>query len=339
MFIKKLFNNIDTIVDESMEGARLMALPDSDKYSRTLPGTRITVRTDKYKKPKGLVKLAGGGGAGHEGPPGVMCRPGGSDCSVRGDIFAAPSAMQLFRGIQEIYDGSPIFMNVPHHAGDVLNATLCKQLCEAHGMTEIYQYSGYNDVGSAPKEREKERRSMGGGLNCSGIMAECGESVQEILRMADKCNSRQRSFGVGIRPAIHPTSGLLIMGDMPEDEIEMGIGMHGESSGNRIKLPSSRELAQMIAKILLDDMPVASGEDIVLSLNGLGGMTWTELDIFYKDLYEFLVYDCGLKIWRHNVRNAGTQELGGFIVAIGHPDDEIKKWMTTPIPKGLYPED
>jgi hypothetical protein len=86
-------------------------------------------------------------------------------------------------------------------------------------------------------------------------------------------------------------------------------------------------------------MPIPSGSDIAISLGGLGGMTWTELDILYKDIYEYLVYDCGYKIWRHSVRNAGTQELGGFVVAIGQPDDEIKKWMTTPLPKGLYPED
>ena len=230
-------------------------------------------------------------------------------------------------------------MNVARHAGDVLNATLCKQLCEANGITKVYMSIGGNDVASAPKGHEDERRGNGGVFNTTAIMAECGESVEEILRMAKKCNDRQRSFGVGIRPAIHPVSGLPIMGDMPEDEIEMGIGVHGESSGKRIKLPRSRELARIVCNILLDDMPIPSGSDIAISLGGLGGMTWTELDILYKDIYEYLVYDCGYKIWRHSVRNAGTQELGGFVVAIGQPDDEIKKWMTTPLPKGLYPED
>ena len=338
MFIKKLYNDLDTLVDEAMAGSRLIA-DDAEKYSRVLPNSRITVRRDKYKKPKGLVKLVGGGGAGHEGPPGTFIRPGGFDGMTTGDVFAAPSARQLFRMIQEIDDGSPIIMNVARHAGDVLNATLCKQLCEANGITNVYMSIGGNDVASAPKGHEDERRGNGGVFNTTAIMAECGESVEEILRMAKKCNDRQRSFGVGIRPAIHPVSGLPIMGDMPEDEIEMGIGVHGESSGKRIKLPRSRELARIVCNILLDDMPIPSGSDIAISLGGLGGMTWTELDILYKDIYEYLVYDCGYKIWRHSVRNAGTQELGGFVVAIGQPDDEIKKWMTTPLPKGLYPED
>ena len=338
MFIKKLYNDLDTLVDEAMAGSRLIA-DDAEKYSRVLPNSRITVRRDKYKKPKGLVKLVGGGGAGHEGPPGTFIRPGGFDGMTTGDVFAAPSARQLFRMIQEIDDGSPIIMNVARHAGDVLNSTLCKQLCEANGIDHVYLSIGGNDVASAPKERMNERRGSGGALSCSTVMAECGESVEEILRLAEKCNLRQRSYGVGIRPAIHPISGLPIMGDMPEDEIEMGIGVHGESSGKRIKLPRSRELARIVCNILLDDMPIPSGSDIAISLGGLGGMTWTELDILYKDIYEYLVYDCGYKIWRHSVRNAGTQELGGFTMSIGWPDDEIKKWMTTRIPMENYPKD
>ena len=336
MFLKKLYNDLDTIVDEAIAGSRLIA-KDSEKYSRLLPDSRITVRRDEYKKPKGLVKLAGMGGSGHEGPPGCFIRPGGFDAMTAGDIFTAPSARQLFRMITEIDDGSPIILNVTNHMGDVLNAKLCLQLCAAHGINNVYMSLRYDDVASAPKGHERERRAIGGVLSCSAIMAECGEDVHEILRVADKCNMLQRSYGVGIRSAIHPVSGLPIM-EMPEDEIEMGIGVHGESSGNRIKLPRSRELARMVSDILLEDMPVERGEEICFSLNGLGGMTWTELDILYKDVYEYLVLEKGLKFWRSNVRNSGTQELGGFIMVIGHPDDEIKKWMTTPMPKGLYPE-
>ena len=106
MFIKKLYNDLDTLVDEAMAGSRLIA-DDAEKYSRVLPNSRITVRRDKYKKPKGLVKLVGGGGAGHEGPPGSFIRPGGFDAMTTGDIFAAPSARQLFRMIQEITAAMP----------------------------------------------------------------------------------------------------------------------------------------------------------------------------------------------------------------------------------------
>ena len=339
MFLKKVYNDLDTLVDESMAGARLLSQPDSDKYSMLLPNSRITVRREKYRKPKGLVKMSGGGGAGHEGPPGgSFCRPGGMDAAVTGDIFAAPSARQLFRALQAIDDGSPILMGVANHAGDILNAKLCAQMATAAGM-DVHLNIGYgNDVGSAPKGHEDERRGGGGLFNVSGIMAENGCSVDEIIRVSRKSSMACRSFGVGIRPAIHPITGLPIMGGMGEDEIELGIGVHGESSGKRIKLPRSRELARLCCDTILDDMPIPRGEEIGVSLGGLGGMTWTELNILYKDIYEYLTYERGYKIWRHSARNAGTQELGGFILAIGTADDEIRKWMATPIPD-IYPKD
>ena len=337
MALKKLYNDLDSLVDEAMAGARLIAAPDSDKYSRVLPDSRITVRTDKYKKPKGLVKFTMGGGAGHDGPPGVFCRPGGADAMTTGDVFAAPSGQQLFRAIQAINDGSPIIMNVANHAGDVLNAKLCAQLCKAAGI-EVFMNCGGNDASQTDKEVGLGRRSIGGVFRGNTMMAEYGCSVQEILDYSAKCVQRSRAYGVGIRSAIHPVSGLPIM-PMPDDEIELGIGVHGESNGIRIKLPRSRELAELVCDKILDDMPIPKGEEVAVSLGGLGGMTWTELDILYKDIYEYLTIDKGLKIWSHGVSNAGTQELGGFILSLGQPDDEIKKWMTAPLPKGLYPED
>ena len=336
MFIKKLYNDLDTIVDEAMAGARLLAQPDADKYSVLLPNSRITIRSEKYRKPKGLVKLTGGGGAGHEGPPGSFVRPGGMDAATTGDIFAAPSGRQMFRALEAIDDGSPIIMNVANHAGDVLNAKLCQQMATAKGM-DVHMSIGFGDVASAPKERMRERRSIGGAMDVKGIMAECGESVEDILRVADKVCMLTRSYGVGIRSAIHPVSGLPIM-PMEDEMIELGIGMHGESSGNTMKLPTSRELAKYVVDILLDDMPIPEGEDIIVSLGGLGGLTWTEIDIFYKDVYEYLTDHYKLNIWRHSARNAGTQELGGFVLSIGHPDEEIKKWLGTPLPD-IYPKD
>lgn len=336
MIVKKIYNDLDTLVDEAIAGNRLLASPDAQKYSVLLPNSHITVRSEKYKKPKGLVKLTMGGGAGHEGPPGVFCKPGGFDSMTQGDVFAAPSARQMFRALCEIDDGSPIIMNVTNHAGDVLNAKLCMQMAKAKGM-DVHIHIQYNDVASAPKGHEKDRRAIGGCLNTMPIMAECGEPVEEILRVAEKCNQQQRAYGVGIRPAIHPVSGLPIM-EMPEDMIELGIGIHGESSGNRVPLMRSRELAKVCCDTILDDMPVEPGEEIVLSLAGLGGLTWMEIDILFKDLYEYLTEVKGLKIMSHSARNSGTQELGGFIVSIGHPDEEVKKWMRTPMPD-IYPKD
>lgn len=329
MIIKKLYNDLDTIVDETLLGVRLIT---GDSYSVMLPDSRISVRRPEYRKPAGYVRVVSGGGAGHEGPPYVSCRPGNNDAYVMGDVFAAPSASQFFKAIREVAEDSPVIMPIWNHAGDVLNAKLCIQLAKAQGI-EVHMALVYNDVASAPKGHDKERRAIGEGCyDLIGIMAECGEPVEEILRVNEKANQFTRTYGVGIRSAIHPLTGQPIM-PMPEDEIELGIGEHGESSGIRMKLPRSRELARIMCDKILEDMPFDRGEEIAVNLAGLGGMTWMELDIFYKDIYEYLIKEKGLKLYKGSVANSGTQELGGIILALGKVDDEIKKWDAMPVPE------
>ena len=335
MALKKIYNDVESLVEEVIIGQRLM-FPGGT--SETLPDNiRISVRKPEFKKPKGLVKIAGGGGSGHEGPGGRGFEPGpgGGDVSIRGDIFVAPSAAQIFKGLCAIDDGSPIYCGVANHTGDVMNFRLAVEMAKARGMDVTMHTNGYTDVGSAPKERAAERRG-GGGFAYAGLMAECGEPVEEIIRMSIKGAMLTRSFGVGIRSAIHPVTGLPIM-EMPDDMIEMGIGVHGENSGKRIPLPRSKELARIVCDILLDDMPVERGEEISLGLRGLGGLAWTEIYILYKDIHEYLVGEKGIKILRVNTGNSGTQELGGFILSITRQDDEVKKWANAKIPEGRYP--
>lgn len=333
MFIKKLYNDLDTIVDETMEGVRLYT---QDHYSELLPDSRIMVRKPEYRKPKGYVRIVSGGGAGHEGPPYVSCRPGNNDAYAMGDIFAAPSANQMLRAVEEVADGSPVIMPIWNHAGDVMNAKMCIQMAAMKGI-EVHMALVYNDVASAPKGHENERRAIGEGCyDLWGVMAENGCTVEEILRVNDKVNQYTRTYGVGIRSAIHPLTGLPIM-EMPEDEIELGIGEHGESSGNRIKLPRSRDLAKLVCDKLLDDMPMEKGEEVKINLAGLGGMTWTELDIFYKDVYRYLIDEKGLVLYQSSLANSGTQELGGIILAIAKVDDELKKWDNASVPE-RYPD-
>lgn len=263
-----------------------------------------------------------------------MVGPGGSDLAVRGDVFAAPSGALIFRGLQAIDDGSPIFVSVTNHTGDVLNFGFACQMAKSKGM-DVHMHLTYNDVASAPKSREKERRGIGSCYNVTPIMAECGEPIEEIIRVAEKTNDYTRTYGVGIRSAIHPVTGLPIM-EMPEDMIELGIGIHGESSGNRIPLPRSKDLAAIVVDTLFDDMPVGRGEEVIVNLNGLGGMTWMELYILYKDIYNYLT-DKGIAIYKARCGNSGTQELGGFILGIARVDDEIKKWLNAKVPEGRYP--
>lgn len=325
--LKKLYNNLDTLVEEALEGQSLMYVEAGKVLN--ISGTNLIVRQEKDKKPTGLVKLAMGYGSGHEGPGAGSVGPGGMDLGVPGDIFAAPPANRIFRGLQEIDDGSPIILCVTNHTGDVLNSRLAIQMAQAKGI-DAHMHIIYDDVASAPREHMQERRAIGSVYNVMGMMAEWGESVSEILRVGEKTNQYTRSYGVGIRSAIHPVSGLPIM-EMPEDEIELGIGVHGESSGNRIKLPRSKELARIMCDVLLQDLEVKEGEELAVSIRGLGGMTWTELYILYKDIFRYLESK-KIRVYSVSSGNSGTQELGGVILAFARVDDEIKKWLDRKLP-------
>lgn len=305
-----------------------MMYPESGETIH-VSGTSLIVRQEKDRKPKGLVKLAMGYGSGHEGPGIGGVQPGGMDLGIPGGVFAAPAANKIFRGLMEIDDGSPIILKVTNHTGDVLNSRLAVQMARAKGV-DVHMYIVYDDIASAPKGEEKDRRAIGSVYDVMGIMAEWGEPVQEILRVGEKTNQYTRSYGVGLRSAIHPVSGLPIM-EMPEDEIELGIGVHGESSGNRIKLPRSKDLAKLMCDALLEDLEVQPQEEVAVSLRGLGGMTWTELYIFYKDIYHYL-QSRNVGIYSISSGNSGTQELGGIILAFARLDDEIKYWQQKGLP-------
>ncbi len=331
-FIKKIYNNVDTLVEEVQEGQRLL-YPDAAPILTLEGGTRVIVRRESDRKPKGYVKLASGYGSGHEGPGTGFVMPGGMDLGVPGDVFAAPPANRILRGLMAIDDGSPIILLVTNHTGDVLNSRLAVMLAKDRGI-DVEMFIVYDDVASAPKGEEKDRRAIGNVYiyGILGKMAEWGVSREEILRVGQKMVDYTRSFGVGIRSAIHPVSGLPIM-EMPPDEIELGIGVHGESSGNRIKLPTSRELAKIMADTILDDMEAKPGEELAVSLHGTGGMTWMELYIFYKDLWHYLTEERGIRIYRASAGNSGTQELGGIILAMARLDDEIKEWWDKGLPE------
>jgi len=321
MVIKKIQNSPDTIVEEFIEGYMAMHPGCCER----LPGLRAFVRVPEQRKEQGKVKLVGGGGSGHG--PGSMAgvRRYGRDCGVMGDIYAAPSWMNLVKAFEMIDDGSPMLMTVANHAGDVMNSTMAYNLLKQKGV-DIHMVINYSDIATAPKGHESERRGTGGCLGkITSIAAEEGEDINTCIHLVEKARDNNRSYGFGIRSAVHPVTGLPIM-PMPDDEIELGIGVHGESSGNRIKMPSSKELAVLVMDKLIDDLEVKAGEEIALNINGLGGITIEEFSIFFKDINNYLK-ERDIKLWNvSSGNNMVTQELGGMIVSIGRVDDEIKYW-------------
>lgn len=321
--IKKIQNNPDDVVQEALEG---FFLSDNQRYSTVIPGTRFIVRQEKYRKAKGKVKIVGGGGSGHEPVLFTMVGPNGNDLMVAGEFFAAPAGKLLYDGIKAIDDGSPIFISTSSHAGDILNSRLAYQLLKAEGCN-VMMHIDWSDVASAPRERITERRGLSGSLGrIVGIAAEQGLPLEEVYRLADKARDNNGSYAVGIRSAINPITGGVIM-PMKDDEIEIGVGQHGESSGMSMKMPTSKDLAKHMADTIINDMGFEKGDEVVININNLGGLTYMEMGIFYRDLYHYITEEKGMKIFEGRFGpGVTTQELGGMILAIGKVDDEIKKY-------------
>lgn len=321
--IKKIQNDPNDVVQEALEG---FFLSDNERYSMVIPGTRFIVRQEKYRKAKGKVKIVGGGGSGHEPVLFTMVGPNGNDLMVAGEFFAAPAGMLLYEGIKAIDDGSPIFISTSSHAGDILNSKLAYNLLKAEGR-EVMMHIDWSDVASAPRDRITERRGLSGSLGrIVGIAAEQGLPLEEVYRLADKARDNNGSYAVGIRSAVNPITGNVIM-PMKDDEIEIGVGQHGESSGKSMKMPTSAELARHMADTIIDDMCFEKGDEVVININNLGGLTYMEMGIFYRDLYHYITEEKGMKIFEGRFGpGVTTQELGGMILAIGKVDDEIKKY-------------
>lgn len=323
MAVKKLRNDPEDVVQEALEG---FYLSDNDRYSEVIPGTRFIVRKPEYRKEKGKVKIVSGGGSGHEPVLFTMVAPYGNDLMVAGEFYAAPAWKKMYDGIKMVDDGSPILLNTSSHAGDILNSRMACQMLQAEGMN-IQMHIDWSDVASAPRERISDRRGLAGSLGrIVGIAAEEGCDLDYCLHLADKARDNNGSYAVGIRSAINPITGEIIM-PMKDDEIELGIGQHGESSGLTMKMPTSKELAKHMADTIIDDMGFEAGDEVVVNINNLGGMTAMELGIFYRDLYYYLTDEKKMKIFEGRF-GAGvtTQELAGMILAIGKVDDEIKKY-------------
>lgn len=329
--MKKLINSPDTLVEETLAGYAMM----NQHIVQLVPNTHMMVRSQP--KETGKVKFILGNGAGHE--PAVIgwVGPGMFDMNVVGEVFTAPSADKLLEALEYIDDGSPILLAVQNHAGDVMNANIAYAMAREKGI-DIHKVLFYDDVASAPKGMEEERRGIGGMLfytKIVGAFLEQGGNIQDAITLFEQVRDHTRTYSIAFTECTHPLTGKYMI-QLAEDEIELGMGVHGEGGGfNRIAMPTSQGLAKIVSDILLDDLSVSAGEDLLLFINGLGSATMMEMSLLYKDLKEYfeskgiLLYDgfCGNCLT--------TQELGGVSVSICRVTPQMKALWDAPCRCGI----
>lgn len=322
---KKLINNPADILDEMLAGfaaayGHIVRLTDSGLIVRRVPKS-----ADK-------VQLVIGNGSGHEPAMIGLVGPGLMDVNIPGEIFTAPGPDRIVEGIREVYGDAGVLLCVSHHAGDLMNAEVALELCAAHGLDKVEMVVLYDDVSSAPKGRESERRGTAGLLfvwKMLGAFAETSGDLAACKALAEKVRDNTRTLAMALSPAANPISGQPMF-ELPDDEIEIGMGVHGEMGMGRQKLVSADATIDSMLPVLLEDLPFQAGDDVLVMLNNSGSLTLMELFILHHRVAQILSQH-EINMYRSWIGPyATTQEMAGFALSLCRVDDELKALWDAP---------
>lgn len=324
--MKKLLNNTDQLVEQTLAG---YAAAHSDVI-RLVPETHMIERV--APKAPGKVRFMMANGAGHE--PAVICWVGEGmfDMNIPGEIFTCASSTRIYEGIRRLSKDGPVLVAIQNHAGDVLNAGMAISQAQAEGI-DVDSVLFYDDIASAPRDMIEERRGIGGMIfyaKILGAMAENGASREEMKAVFKRVRDATRTYSVALTNCTNPVTGMAMFDSLGDDEIEMGMGVHGEGGDGRMKLPTSSELAGIVCDKLIEDGMYAKGDRLLVMINGAGGITMMEMSIFYGDVKRRLE-ERGFHISGCKVGNyLTTQELSGVSVSLCAVDDEMLTLWNAP---------
>jgi len=322
---KKLLNQPEHIVQEMLEGIAA-AYPDIIR----LTDNRLIVR--QQAKPAGKVGLVIGNGTGHEPAMIGLVGKGLFDVNVPGEIFTAPGPERILAGIRAADSGAGVLLCVSHHAGDLMNAEMALELCTAEGIDNVDMVLLYDDISSAPKGRESERRGTAGLFfvwKMLGAYAEGDVRLAQCKALAEKIRDQTRSLAVALTPGTNPVSGE-VMFELPADEIEIGMGVHGEVGQGRQKIDTADAVIDTMLPPIINDLPFESGDEVLVLLNNSGSMTQMELFILYRRVAQRLK-EAGIRVYKSWLGHyATTQEMAGFGLSLCRVDEELKALWDAP---------
>jgi dihydroxyacetone kinase-like protein len=323
MRMKKFINDPKHLVTELLEGL-VLAFPNKVR----LAGSKIVLRA--IPKTFGKVRLVTLGGSGHEPGLSGFVGEGMLDASVAGEIFAAPGPARCLEAIRAASDGGAgVLFVVLNHAGDVLSANIAMEAAAREGIN-IQMVLTQDGISSDPSS--KDRRGLVGFLpvyKVAGAAAEQGFSLDACCKIAERMERSTRTLAVAVRTATHPTTGKAMF-ELGDDEMEIGMGQHGEAGTGRMKLKAADETAEIMLKMLLADLGVSSGEELLVIINGGGATTLMELWILFRSVV--LLLDAkNIKVVRSAVGEfITTQEQAGFQMMIARMDSELTRLWDAP---------
>jgi dihydroxyacetone kinase-like protein len=324
--MKKLINRADDVVKEALAG---MLAAHSDLIRVDIE-RQIIVRKDAPVQNK--VGIVSGGGSGHEPLHGGFVGFGMLDAACPGAIFTSPVPDQMLAATHAVNGGAGVLHIVKNYTGDVLNFDMAKELAETEGI-EVESVITNDDVAVQDSLYTAGRRGVGVTVLVEKIVggfAETGAPLAQVADLARKVNAQGRSMGMALTSCTVPAAGKPTF-DLGEDEMEIGIGIHGEPGRRRVKLATAAEITEMLVAPIVSDLGLKSGEQVLALVNGMGGTPLIELYIVFDGLQRIL---SGKKITiaRSLVGNYITSlEMAGCSITLLRLDDELMKYWDAPV--------
>ena len=320
--MKKLINAPADVLAEALLGVEA-AHPDL----RVDHQNRVIFRGDAPRP--GKVGLVSGGGSGHEPLHGGFVGKGMLDAACPGEVFTSPVPEQMLAATKAVDGGAGVLHIVKNYTGDVMNFEMAAELAD----TEVVAVVTDDDVAVQDSLYTVGRRGVGVTVlveKIAGAAAESGRSLSEVADVARKVNAQGRSMGLALTSCTVPAAGSPTF-DLPEDQIEVGIGIHGEPGRTRVPLAPASEMAQMLVDPILDDHEFTGGDGVLAFVNGMGGSPLIELYLMYHEVNR-LLGKAGITVARSLVGSYITSlDMAGCSVTLLKLDDELLRLWDAPV--------
>jgi dihydroxyacetone kinase-like protein len=323
--MKKLINTPDRLVDEELAG---MARAHADLIRIEEPN--IVVRTDAPRQ--GKVGVISGGGSGHEPMHGGFVGRGMLDAACPGAVFTSPVPDQMLAATQAVNGGAGVLHIVKNYTGDIMNFELAAELAKAEGI-DVESVVIADDVAVKDSLYTAGRRGVGGTVLAEkivGAAAEDGADLATVKALCEKVQANVRSMGMALTSCTVPAAGKPTF-EIGDDEMEIGIGIHGEPGRERRKLATADEITEALTTPIVEDLPFDSGDRVLAFVNGMGGTPLLELYVVFRKLAEILD-GRGVTIERNLVGNYITSlEMAGCSITLLKLDDELTRLWDAPV--------
>ena len=324
--MKKLINSPEDVVRDALRGME------------AAHGDRLRISYDPYMVVRkdapiqGKVGIISGGGSGHEPMHGGFVGPGMLDAACPGEVFTSPTPDQMLEATKAVNGGAGVLHVVKNYTGDVMNFDMAADMGKGEDI-EVETVLTNDDVAVEDSLYTAGRRGVGVTVlveKICGAAADDGKSLAEVAELGRRVNANGRSMGMALTPCITPGSGEPSF-ELAEDEVEIGIGIHGEPGRFRESIGPASQIAERLMTPILEDLPFSSGDKVLAFVNGMGGTPLLELYVVYAEVAK-IAQEHGLSIERNLVGNYITSlEMQGCSITLVKLDDDMVRYWDAPV--------